>query len=175
MVEKGPRDAPPAEDVSDEAIWLAWAELDEKRREMDLRGDRAAASDFPTKLLGGAWTRMHKGKAYDAVIGIARGGLARRWCAKYKLNMEASFSIARYSEEKAHSLAMEWSRRMQFFFDLYTESGDSEHVYSQGELDGYEEDIPWIDFLLAEDVDSPTWERAQIIRAMVPSKHPVKK
>ena len=60
---------------SEEAIWKAWTELDEKRKELRV-AERCGGVDFTTKLLGGKWTRVHRGKAFDAMIGIGRGRAA---------------------------------------------------------------------------------------------------
>ena len=158
--------------LDDAAIAEAWAALEKKRRERELQGAEEGP-DFSTKILGGKWTRMHKGRAYDAIVGLAAKGGPHDWCRRYGLNVEASFSLQKYGEEAASTLALQWCKVMQFFYDLYQQADDPDHVYSDAELQSFEEDLDWVNFVLAAGVDSVVWPRASLIRNLRPSARPV--
>ena len=73
-----PDDKSDAYQSQEEAIEKAWQELFVKRAEhAKVAGSNG---DFVTKILGGAWTQVHKHKAFDAVVAVARGGVANSWC-----------------------------------------------------------------------------------------------
>ena len=57
----------------------AWEALMEKRREWEAQGV-LHGEDFVTKLRGGQWTALHKGKVYDVVIGEAKKDVPSLWC-----------------------------------------------------------------------------------------------
>ena len=157
--------------LSDEQIEKAWLELEAKRRQWDLEG-LDQGEDFTTKILGGRWTREHKGRSYDAIIGIASKGAASDWCRQYGLNIEASFSYRKYGEGPASSMAVHWCKRMQHFFNLYKERDDPMMVYKPSDLDSCEDDLDFVNMILAAGMESPVWARAQAIRNLRPSAHP---
>ena len=125
------------------------------------------------KLLRGKWIQTHKSKAFDVVIGIATKGAASDWCRLYGLNVEASFSLAKYGEDSCRILAMQWCKVNQHYFDIYKSQEEPEHIYSDAELASFQEDIDWVDFVLASGPESAVWARAHLIRHLKPSLRPV--
>jgi len=159
------------QEASDEAIALAWAALDKKRREVHLEG-MFLGDDFQVKVLGGKWTLEHKSTAFDAIAAMARKGLPFAWCRAYNLNVEASFSIRKHGEEAARVLAVEWCKRMQFFYDIYKLADEPDFVYSPAQLSSYEEELEFVEFVLNAGVHDPAWPRAMAIRSLAPSARP---
>ena len=114
--------------VEEDEIEVAYAALEEKRREWELECE-TSATYFYTSILGGRWTKVHKKKAFDCIIGKARGGAPTTWARRYGLNVEASFAFSKYGDAAASSLALEWCSRMQYFFDMYVVADDSQFEY----------------------------------------------
>lgn len=128
-----------------------------------------------TKVLGGTWTRKHKRKAADATIGIVVGGAPKGWGRQHGLNIEASFAHNKYGKDKATSLALEWCRRMNHFCEVFLLRNELENCYSPEDIAPYEEGLPWLDFLCAQDLDSEVWSRAEITRSTKPDGQPCPK
>ena len=71
-----------------------------RRRLMEL--EPAHRTDgFATKILGCKWTLQYKSKAYDTEN-------AKRFCTTLGFNSMASFAIAKFCEDVANRLALEW-------------------------------------------------------------------
>lgn len=115
---------------------------------------------------------MDEAQQADAVIGIAVGGAAMAWCRQYGLNIEASFAYSKYGFDGATNLAMERCRRMNHFYDIYLLRDEPDYSYSAQDLASYEEDLPWLDYLCAQDVASAVWARAEVVRGTKPQAQP---
>ena len=63
--------------------------------------------DFKVKVRGGEWCEAHTGLPYNEMRGEAVN-MAVQWCGLYRLRKTSTFSIALYTEEIAHSLAVIW-------------------------------------------------------------------
>lgn len=161
--------APP--EVTDEVIEEAWAALEAKRRQWSLEEEREG-EDFTTNILGGEWTRKHKGKAFDAIKSAAGGGAPSLWCRLYGLNVEAPFSFNKFGEAAASTLALQWCKRMQHFYNIYLRHDAPEYVYSDKELESFQEDEEWVAFVRDASAKPETWKRAVKIRSVRPSKAP---
>lgn len=159
------------EALPDDIITKAWEDLAEKRREWELAGG-SAHDDFFTRVLGGAWTATHKKKAFDAVAGMARNSVAKTWCRRYGLNIEASFSLAKYGESDAPMLALQWCDRMQHYFLIYKANGAGDYHYTDEDMESFEESLDWVNFVLDSGPESPIWDRAMAIRNLRPLKDP---
>ena len=68
-------------------------------------------------IRGGADTRKRKGVSHDTFRGAAHG-LAKDWCAYYCHQDTKSYSMRKYGEEIVSVLALEWCRKLQFYYDL---------------------------------------------------------
>jgi hypothetical protein len=162
-------DACPWEVPDIEGVWEA---LQAKRDEW-ARADHSTGDDFLTQVRGGAWTAAVKGSAADCIVGQAKKGLPTTWCGQYKLNKMASFSFAKYGERTAWILATEWTRRMQYFYDVWSSSGNSEYVYSATDKEGVssaERETPeWKVFVDSVPLAGPLKERVDAILALRPS------
>eukprot|EP00972_Heterocapsa_arctica_P042067 6202057-Heterocapsa_arctica.AAC.1 len=65
-------------------------------------------------------------------------------------------------------LAMGWCHKMQYLFDLYTDSRQDKYIYQVAELDAYAPDPAYIDWLLSLPVEDPAWSRHEEIKAFRP-------
>ena len=166
----GGRQGVPA-DLDDDVVEQTWRELMEKRRALELTG-KPLGSDFVTQVLGGTWTRQHKNKSFDAVVGYARGGAPIAWGKQYNMGVEFSTAYSKYGDERATKLCLEWCRRCQFFYDMYLEADTPLYTYSDADLCSYVEDIDWLNFVLANEEHDAFWNRAMGLRTLVPSKKP---
>lgn len=79
--------------------------------------------NFKVRLLGGNWLAGTKGKAYDAWRGWASGMQAQEWCERYKLNKSRRCEVSAYSEQGATTLANAWCHRMQYYCQIWADSG----------------------------------------------------
>ena len=75
--------------------------------------------DFAISISTEAWTGVYRGADDDRDFSAAKKGAPTSWCAQCSLNKMASFSLKKYGLEKAHRLALEWTRRMQWMYDTY--------------------------------------------------------
>jgi hypothetical protein len=91
--------------------------LDDLRLAREMLGEHRVAEGepFALSIRGGRWTRLHKGVDFDAYRSQAAGGLAREFCATYRLVASATFSVRAYGEPACFSLATYWSRTMRFY------------------------------------------------------------
>ena len=92
-------------------------ELHMKRAEMlcDLE-DMAA---FPVKLLGGAWTARHRGRAFDAFKAEASSKDVVAFCTRFCMAKSARFDISLYGEAGASLMCQAWSRKMAHFYSCF--------------------------------------------------------
>jgi hypothetical protein len=166
---------PPARvDLSDADVEAGWALLEERRLAWDEAVDRREGEGdaFYTFIRGGK-TPMDRGHgSYDCIVAQARGFLPKYFCREYGLGIMYSFSFRMYGEVAACTLAVEVCRRLQHFYEIYTESDRDPHIFTQGEFDSYTETIEWCDFLLGLDIMHPAWVRGSDVRKLVPINKP---
>jgi len=106
-------------DLDAEAMVAALAELDSARQEVhDVLPRPPAALGWRIDVLGGKWTLEHRGRAYDAVQGHARGPEALDFCRRRALQKSMRFSTADFGLELAHLLARAYVSRMEYAFGL---------------------------------------------------------
>lgn len=162
-----PRPPPEAsgEAADDALIEDAWRELQDKRRQWEAAP--VASEDFHVVVRGGAWTAKKKGVAADSVCGQARPGDPRSWCKEVGANEMASFSFAAHGEAAAATMAHEWVRRMQFYYEL-REARRSSSASDTGEPEQYVPSAEWVSFLSALPLVGATRVRAQQIDALRP-------
>jgi hypothetical protein len=80
-----------------------FAALYQKREEWCALGEEAL-EDFRVRITGGAWTKAHIGKAYDAFMCKASTQTSDEFCRMYGLNVSCRRSIDKYGEDTAKEL-----------------------------------------------------------------------
>jgi hypothetical protein len=79
-----------------------------------------------------------------------------------------SFATGLYGEQAAHSMAMEWSRRLQFFYDRCKQADDQGFIYADEDLEDYQEPPEWLEFTSTLPEEHPAWKRIVEIRELFP-------
>ena len=83
--------------------------------------------------------------------------------------VERPIGMLLFHKKAASSMALEWCSRMQYFHDIYTAQDDPDFLYTQAELDSYEESLEFVEFMLAIPDDHVlTLERCRKLRRMRP-------
>jgi hypothetical protein len=153
--------------LDDDEWESVWAEV-ARKREAWADDHGVVTPDFVTCIRGGAWTRAHRGKLFDHVAAMARKGLPSYFCDLYTLNKMTSFSIAKFGEDLGTRFAVEWTRKMQCFYDIWRASGDAHYTFSDDDISSIPEDSDFLDAVAGVDVESVRWPRAMHIRNMRP-------
>jgi len=154
--------------TADSVISDVWDALAAKRKEWEEQGI-LQGEEFTTFLKGGKWCAEQKGKAFDIAVGQAKRGMPLSWCKSHKMNSLASFSLSKYGEGPASTLAVEWCRRMQHFFDLWLNSPGEDYHFSASDMDSY---VPTEAFIKLTDTiphSHPAWARVVAIKALLPA------
>ena len=160
------------EDSAEEASAFedAWLSLEEARTCWRQEPPPLQAQHFVTCLRSGDWTAANRFvNESDRIIAQAMAGPPRTWCKRYGLNTMASFSFSRYTETGCHTLALEWCRRLQFFFDIWRQQDDPTYVYSDSDLQAYSETEEWKTFLASIRANPETNRRVEAIRCLLPT------
>ena len=119
QAEGGDATLPAPEPVdAEEVLERAWADLAQKRLEWEVQGP-VQGDAFAVEVVDWAWSQGQAGRQYHCIEARASKGDATSWCRKYKFPPKVSFSVKLYTEPVASALAVEWCRRLQFFYDLY--------------------------------------------------------
>jgi hypothetical protein len=154
-------------ELDDAAMALVWQKIEDFRRQWGMTSDNQGA-DFVTAVKGGAWTQRHLGIAVERVTADARKGAPSHFCQIYGFNQGMSFTLKRYGDLNCSALALEWCRRMQFWFDLWLEQGDAKYRFSSEELLSYEETPEWMAFCDNAPPTGPLADRINAIRGLFP-------
>ena len=80
-------------------------------------------------------------------VTAAKKGAAADWAKKYNLPNMASFSTSKYEQEGANLLALEWCRRLQYFYNIYVCQSESEYDYSDDDCGSYKEPVSFTAYL----------------------------
>lgn len=155
------------QEAQEETLDAAYEALPNSRRTWELSGD-SAGDAFYTHILGSAWTREKKKRAYDGIAAQARGGEPTKWARSYGLNSMATFATKKYGDQGASMCVVEWARRMQHYYDLYLQAGDPDFQYDDALLDSYKETDSWVAFLAEQAPGSLVLERASDVRMLRP-------
>ena len=111
----GGRECSPA-DLDVEAETMCMKVLDEARAVLAAAEPMVSHDDFKTQVLGGGWTFAHKGVAFDAYAGSARGVLATTFCRRRDVQSLKVFQVAekfslRTGARSCHFECRRWRRR----------------------------------------------------------------
>lgn len=154
------------DDLPEDALARVLQDLEDKRKEWAVE-TIGLGEDFTSILRGGAWTAVHKGLAFDCCAATAKKGLPSQWCRKYGMNQIASYSFSVYGEVTASTLAAEWCRRMQFYYDLWIESGQ-DYVYRPEDKAAYKPTDSWLRLKADLTLPAKARQRAEIIEDLFP-------
>ena len=161
---------------SSESVVAAVSDVDMDVIMERLAGIRAEYADsdveeegaFVLKILGGKWTAAHVGKVADRVAANSSGMAAKTWCDLYNWPKTTSFSFSRYSEAGAVVLARQVVRRGNYFYRVWLNADPDLFRYSDADLAGYPEDVEWLDWMIAQELESISFKRGTEVRSMLP-------
>jgi hypothetical protein len=154
------------EDTLDDDVLAALEALYAKRCEWGIDDSSKDRDDaFTVKLLGGAWTKLHKGKDFDAFKGEAKASAAA-WCKDHRLPQSARFEISLYGEFDACTLSAAWCHRMQHFYSRWIESGEGAYEFSDDDARSYVEEPKFAE--LCARASGRALARCNQIRALLP-------
>ena len=167
------------DDSSDSAHEVEEEELfelneDDVREELaglreEFEAEVAEDEGFHLQILGGKWTAEHVGKVADRVACFARGHLAFEWCRQYQWPRMTSFAFRKFTQAGAVELAREVTNRSNYCYALWLSSDVPVFRYSEADLEGYLEGLEWINWMLAQEVESVSFSRGMQIRRMLPT------
>ena len=121
---------------------------------------------FTVKLLGGAWTKLHTGKDFDAFKGEAKAS-ASAWCRQYRLTLNARFEISLYGESDACTMSVAWCHRMQHFYSRWLESREDAYIFSDDDIRNYVEEPKCME--LCNAASGKALVRCKQIRSLCPA------
>jgi hypothetical protein len=145
---------------------MVWQELAEKRKE--LLDSSASGTDFVAVLRGGAWSATYKGVSSYAMDAKAKVGEPSAFCKRYGLNKLASFSFGAHGEKGAASLAVEWCRRMQHFYNQWSSQPSASYAFTEADVAAYQPSDSWLEFKAGLPLQGPTRDRAVAIDSIAP-------
>ena len=126
---------------------------------------------FYTRVLAGRWTMAHRHVPADAIAGYARGELVKQWCRTYKVPAQKSFAFSVYGNEAAIKFAIEYCRRANHFYQIWSENfiDDDFFKFTDVQLASYFEELEFLDFAIGLDNDSDAFARVIELRNMRPT------
>ena len=65
-------------------------------------------------------------------------------------------------------LALETRRRLAHYYHTWLMADDDPYVSTDADVKSYKEELAWAEWLLAQDREGFTWERAHKVKALVP-------
>ena len=153
--------------LDDDEIEAIFSELDRRRAELAASTPaELAVTDFAVKVLGGAWTRSHRGVDADAMQGHAVGNYAKQFCRRRGVAMSARFEISLYSATHASVFARAWAHRMQHFLNCEVAAGDEKYAFSEQDVARYSEPTEFAQAAKALQSQAQAVKRVQSIRAL---------
>ena len=87
----------------------------------------------------------------------------------YDWDYQKTFSRRLYGDDGSFTLAREWVRRARYFFGLWGASHFSEDfVYTDADVEDYDEDLVFVEWMCELDIDSVSFARASEMRRLTP-------
>ena len=130
--------------------------------------DAHDAPDFAFVFWGGKYTYKKSKVEADCMACLCRGGLPRRFVDLYQLGRMHSFSVKAHTELGAIFVALETCRRLHSY-DPCTDSGEWNHIFTDGEIQHCGETVEFVDWALANFDKKATWSRAFEVRELAPT------
>jgi hypothetical protein len=157
------------EETQGDGFDAAWEDLQQHIQEMDSAMEPYSGMDFTVVFRRADWTIINLGIwESDRVIAQAAKGAPVLFCGTYKLNKMSSYSYSRYANAGALALAQEYCRRLQFYFNLWSQQSNQRYEFSLHDLASYKEAPGWIEFLAGLPAAGPLRDRAEAVRLAVP-------
>ena len=107
----------------------------------------ASGDDFAIRIRTEAWTAVFRCADDDRVIAAEKKGAPNVMVCAMQHEQAGSFSLKKSGSEKAHRLAFEWMRRMQWLYDTYVTQDDEAFEYSDAHFGSYLHAADWEAFL----------------------------
>ena len=128
MTQKSLRD-PDA--LAQEVLDRAWAELSDARA----TANTDPGNDFTVHVVGNKFTVKKRGEAFEAFAGrVKAGGAAEQWCRQYNMQATSRYSSSWYGVDAAATCAREWCARMQYFYNIFQESGNPGYRFTSSDV-----------------------------------------
>jgi hypothetical protein len=124
---------------------------------------------FKTTILGGAWTKAHTGLNFDNYKAYASGAVPVGWCQRVFGIRQASFAVKKYGDEWASALAQFWAKRLDYFHQLWIDSGGEEYSCTSAEIASAPTAVDCIQGLNTATVPFVVQQRIDEITGMAPS------
>lgn len=139
----------------------------EKKRQEEAPKSKVAEVHFCWKVMGGKWCMENRGVPYDAFRATCASPSARQMLYMYRLNLSCSFTLSKYGEELARTLADYWVAKMTHFFNIWDSHGQTKHIFTDAELNRFAEPAP---FAAAFATAEPALRQRMLeLRALVPA------
>ena len=113
----------------DEEIVIDGETLSERRERWALEVAHVEMKHFKTAILGGGWLEETHHLHFDTIEGHAIKD-AVKWCRNYHVQMSFGSKIRTYSDRLTGLLALEWCRRMQYYYNMFVDAADPAYVYT---------------------------------------------
>lgn len=113
-------------------------------------------------------TAQYRHVAFDSVRARVKTKDAKDWCHRYGLQDSATFAFALYDDALASTLALEWCRRMQWYFDRYIAKGVKSVSYTQEDHQSYTEGETFLEVVSLLHDAGAAFNRAAQIRKIRP-------
>jgi hypothetical protein len=152
-------------DLDDETMEVALDELHDARADLLSSCPLDAFEDFRITVLGGRWLRLHRNKAFDAVLAKCRGEAAADFCIRRGEHRSCRFTVS-LGLPTCGVLARSWCHKMQHFYswELGVDEGVDAHL-SPAIVQEYEEPQELRD-LSASTADAEVLRRIHDIRTL---------
>ena len=112
---------------------------------------------------------LQKGLLSDCTTARPHGGKPMDWAKRHGWPLMPSWSVAEHeSRANTNIMAREVCRRAQYYYNMYVQSDQDPHVYTDEELESFPKSLEYITWVLTLDQDSSTYKRAMDIQRLVP-------
>ena len=124
---------------------------------------------FAVRILGSKWTRLHRGRSWDAVQAYSRVQASQNWAGEQFMQGSMRFSNTDLTREQGLALASCWCTRMSQLYHLYVDSDEDPGWWQPQDADAL--DDAELTAMQAEvEEGTAMWQRCQDIRACVPGQ-----
>jgi len=155
--------------LDDEQIEQVFQELESKRQEWCQEYNTDDLT-FKTRIFGGKWTQEHLHVVADAAGGFASTADGREFCRLYGVQNSMRFNFQRYSEPVAVALALHWSRRMEYYYNLWYSQPCADYVFTEADHAAAPFTEKLADAASDLPIDHPVWDALQKVDASKPGK-----
>ena len=110
-------------------------ELEKKREEVG----KGLDEHFQWKVMGGKWCMERFGVPYDSFRSTFKSQQAKQFLMKYQFHQSCSFTLAKFGEVLARTLAEYWVSKMAWYFSVWEDKEFGNHIFTQEECDAFVE------------------------------------